>query len=260
MILSLKRNLTYFAAVLSLSSATSLAAITWSSAVTIAGDADVYTADSSAYYAYRFDTTAGVTSDLTINGVTFTAINGSGTTTAPYSHANFVFAPVTSGTMQSSNHQFATGRSGGVSTSATLSADYKTLLGALIFAGGANATDVTGRQNAFELTLKGLEVGKTYSIQLWFNDSREGTSSRRGTIDGGGAVDYNTTNGAGGLGQHVTGTFTATGVQESFIFRGAANDGVGAQLNAFQLRIVPEPSSVLLGCMGPAALVFRRRR
>ena len=238
------------------------AAITWGSAMNITGGADI-SPKGDLEYAYRFEATSGATGAVTVNGVTFSSISGSGSTAAPYSHTNFVFAPLNASPVLSTNHQFGNGRSVGVSTSPTMTADYVSFLGGYIFAGGANSPGtVSGRRNGYTMTLNGLEVGKEYSIQVWYNASRSGSGNRRGAIQDGPAIDYNVTSATvnGGLGQYAIGTFVATGATESFTFLAFADDGIGAQLNGFQLRAIPEPASVMLAGLGAIAMGFRRRR
>jgi hypothetical protein len=62
------------------------------------------------------------------------------------------------------------------------------------------------------------------------------------------------------VGQWIKGTFTADSTSQSLQLSGAlsATDGY-PQINALQLRTIPEPSSALLGGLGLLAL-FRRRR
>lgn len=238
------------------------AAITWGPAMNITGDSDISTIGD-LEYAYRFEATSGATGDLTINGVTFTSISGSTSVAAPNTHTDFVFAPMNVSPVLSTNHQFGNGRSVGVSTSPTMTSSYVSFLGGYIFAGGANSSGVTGRRNGYTMTLNGLEVGKEYSIQAWYNDSRSGTGNRRGAIqDGGPAIDYNVSAASvnGGLGQYAIGTFTASGTTESFTFIAFADENVGAQLNGFQLRLIPEPASTMLAGFGAIVLGLRRRR
>jgi len=238
------------------------AAITWGSAMDITGDADISTIGD-LEYAYRFEATTGATGDVTVNGVTFASVNGEGMNSNPLAHSNFTFAPLNASPVLSTNHQFGNGRSVGVNASAGMSTAYISFLGGYVYAGGANAfPEVSGRRNGYTLTMAGLEIGKEYSVQVWYNDSRSGTTSRQGAILNGPTIDYNVSPATanGGLGQYAIGTFVATGTTESFVFRSSTNDGVGAQLNGFQLRAIPEPASVMLAGLGAIALGLRRRR
>jgi hypothetical protein len=249
------------------------AAITWGSAMNITGDTDISTIGD-LEYAYRFELTSGTAGDVTVNGVTFTSISGSGSVSSSFVRTEnitndtiFTFSPMNVSPVLSTNHQFGNGRSVGVVESPTMTSSYINFLGGYIFAGGANSPGtVTGRRNGYTLTLNGLEIGKEYSVQVWFNDSRAGTSVRQGVIQGGPTIDYNTSantgtsGGQGGLGQYAVGTFVATGTTEDVVFLGFANDGVGAQLNGFQLRAIPEPASVMLAGLGAIAMGLRRRR
>jgi len=253
-----------FASVL-LAPSAAQAAITWSSPMNITGDADISTIGD-LEYAYRFEGSTGASGAVTVNGVTFASISGSNTTSAPYTHGDFIFTPLNSSPVLSTNHQFGNGRSPGLTASSDMSSTYINFLGGYIFAGGANSPGtVTGRRNGYTMTLNGLEIGKEYSVQVWYNDSRLGTSIRQGVIVGGPIIDYNTSAntstdaGLGGLGQYAIGTFVATDTTESFVFRASTNDGVGAQLNGFQVRAIPEPTSIILTGFGAIALGLRRR-
>lgn len=149
----------------------SQAAITWGSAMNIIGDADISTIGD-LEYAYRFEATTGATGDVTVNGVTFTSISGSGSVSSPFVRTEnitndtiFTFSPMNVSPVLSTNHQFGNGRSVGVNVSTGMTAEYINFLGGYIFSGGANSPGtVTGRRNGYSLTMNGLEVGKEYSV------------------------------------------------------------------------------------------------
>ncbi|MCW1923139.1 autotransporter-associated beta strand repeat-containing protein [Luteolibacter arcticus] len=85
--------------------------------------------------------------------------------------------------------------------------------------------------------MNSLTVGRQYLVQIWCDDSRgfDYTSNLSSTGGNTVVVDYNTTNVDGGLGQYVTGTFTASGATQAFTLSGSPIINV---LNAIQLRDV----------------------
>lgn len=135
---------------------------------------------------------------------------------------------------------------------------YDTLLSNFIFTyGNSNNT----------ITLSSLEIGKTYSFQIFEADNRTdydiGGSTVRLTN---GANVYNTTQTFGGnssSGFVINGLFTADAMTQAFNLNKIGSNGTTVnefQVNAFQLRqVVPEPSCALLGGLGFLALLRRRR-
>ncbi len=135
---------------------------------------------------------------------------------------------------------------------------------------------------AAPLTVTGLTVGQQYQVQLMLSDDRTSFLNARNyavsdSNSAPGAADiefgYHSTRGGGvPVGAPVgavdakifTATFTADGTTQDFYTwlyenatHGASN--AGSQVNAIQLRVVPEPASfALLGLAGLAGL--RRRR
>ena len=116
------------------------------------------------------------------------------------------------------------------------------------------------------LTLGGLTNGTPYQVQVWANDSTGSLSGNAAlnpkTIFTAGntvTLDDNNLNAAGGLGQWVTGTFTADATSQNITITPDA--GHLPVLNAFQLRVVPEPATLglLLSGLG-SALAARRRK
>jgi hypothetical protein len=239
-------------------------AITWGTPRNIVNDSDV-SLDGQLVHAYTFTTTNPGNTHV-INSVGFVR-----TQTLEVS-GSYHWGP--SGPSQAS--EFANVGNASAAPYSTTTADYRAILAmGLLATGGSvgatpNANDAF--YNAYTLTLQGLSVGSTYQVQMWFSDSRNFSSAFEAVghlTDGahdapptGPLVDYNVGNveAGGGLGQHVTGTFVATGTTESITFttRGSSVNNT-ALLNAYQLRAIPEPASALIGVLGLARLFLRRR-
>lgn len=222
--------------------ASTAAPITWDVPTTATADTDVSTIGV-LDRAFNFGTT-GVSS-TTINGVLFSPFVVTGT-------------PTTVGSTTFSTN----GGFGGVNTAfgdpaspfSSLSASYQTLLASAVF---GNAADTQ------TLTLNGLNSGQSYQFQWWVNDSRASSGSGRQTIASASnsvSLEHNFQNADGGEGQFVIGTFTASGTSQVISFTATAT-GIGAspQVNGFQLRVIPEPSTVILGIAGASLLLFARR-
>ena len=219
------------------------APITWSAPTTISGD-----------------------SNVSLTGTLFGAANNGGTGVQGTTVNSVLFNPfVTDGsntTFTSGNFTLASAAavSGGSGFGSpqnpfnSLSTAYKTLL--------ASAASTTGTLN---LTIGGLTLGQNYLVQLWVNYSdltspaTETISAVNSTI-----LQYNTTSTVGGVGQFVTGTFTANSSTELInLDNGAVPPSQATLLNAVQVRAVPEPSVWAMMGAGSACLLatmrFRRR-
>ena len=251
-------------------SAAVVQAINWGTATNISGDSDVATTGT-LVTAVNFGRTGtpGV-SGTTVNGVTFTAFavsNGSGASAGPIAGVQIAESP---GVLYSSN---TVGTGSG--SFAGLSSSYQTLLGSAV--GGTLPATVT-------VTLSGdgtnsLVVGRQYLLQLWVNTSNlsslfYGASTQSifndysltpQTV----TLNENVGNGAGNLGQWVTGTFTAASTTARFQINSTSNVNGVPQINALQLRdvtpsSVPETSSMVLLVAGSCGLMLaagaRRRR
>lgn len=236
-------------------------AITWQTPQNITGDSDVST-NGTLVRAYTFtDNNVGTT----------TSVNGVG------------FLRTTSTTIAGAHEMVAFDRSTGVTGSGSSAAEtgavsqaynntttaYKAILAqaARTTGGTTGAPDANSPTdiyyNAYLFTLSGLISGNTYEIQIWASDSRNTLAAYAGVgrLDGLVNVDYNVGNQTGGLGQYVIGTFTATGTSEEFIFDSYPSSSPSvALLNAYQVRIIPEPSAALLAAAGLFAGLSRRRR
>ena len=133
-----------------------------------------------------------------------------------------------------------------------LSSGYQALLDTSCYATG-NIT----------FTLQNLTSGQDYLFQGWVNDSRGSYYSRTEYLSGGGAnsdtfhIESSST--AGSLGYYVIGTFLADSTNQAITVQGV-NLNI-AQLNAFQLRAIPEPATwALLAFSLTSVMVLRRRR
>jgi len=237
-------------------------AITWGSATTIAGDTDVSTSGTLLYaYNVGWDGATGgfngstgtAVAAATVNGVTFSAFGlpagypTSGNTVTVGS-VTMTEAP---GNLWSSN---SLGNATGLSSS------YQSLLAS--GGGASNPATIT-------ITLGGLTVGNQYQLQVWSNNSGNGTGAystpiANTLVSSVVTLDANTTNAAGGVGQYVLGTFTAATTSMNFTLAGTGASGASPLINAFQVRdltAIPGPGGLALAVgLGAAGSGGRRRR
>lgn len=226
------------------------AVTTWAPASNITGDTDISTAGSTVY-AFNL----GSADSTTVNGVTFAAFPvtfNSGPVTVGNVTVRETLGPMSSYPFgQSSDAPYT-----------TLSAAYQALL---------NDYLASGLVEAIEVTMAGLTIGQQYQIQAWSNISIAGSTDSDPnivTLDSGAQnMQSNTTDTAGGLGQYLLGTFTADSSMQVFTLSAISGTvGIGPYsrawpaLNAFQVRAVPEPSSIVLLAGGALSLLHRRRR
>ena len=221
------------------------APITWSAPTTISGDSNVSLTGTLFGAANNGGTGVSAT---TVNSVLFNPFVTDGTNTT-FTSGNFTLSAANS----------VSGSSGFGSPQnpfAALSTPYKNLL--------ASASYVL--PGPLNLTISGLTAGQVYLVQLWVNYSdltspaTETISAVNSTI-----LQYNTTSTVGGVGQFVTGTFTANSSTELITLdNGAVPPSQATLLNAVQVRAVPEPSVWAMMGAGSACLLatmhFRRRR
>lgn len=215
-------------------SAANAASILFGSATNISGDLDVSTSGTFVM-AHHF------TQAVTVNSVPFAAF--------PITN----FTPTATVGAQSitsaDNNLFSANWFGSTSAPfSNLSTDYKALLTSLVT--NAYAMPIT-------LTLGGLSIGQLYQVQLWSSQSTSGS----GTVSllAGNSVNLNINVGGqnGGLGQFVTGTFTADATTQNI---GILMDTAAPSINAFQVRAIPELSSSLALLASSILLIRRRRR
>lgn len=205
--------------------------INWGTPATISNDSDVRT-DGALVAAFNMNGPA-----VTVNGVPFASwtFPFMATTT---SMGNFTIT-------ESPGHLLAQSTSSNSAPFTGLSSNYQTLLGTAVS---------TDDNNTLTLTITGLTLGQTYEFQWWLNASQYagGSPGFRTTASAplNVTLDDNTTNQFGGVGQTVAGTFFAGDVTEVITFNGA-DSTQAPTINAFQLRAVPEPSTLaLLACGG----------
>lgn len=213
------------------------ASITFGPATTILGDSDVYNVGT-LEYAYAW---SGLSP--TVNGVPFTGStslvgDGSGDVTwnAESQHSTaYGFGTSAPWTGLSPSYQDAL-RGG----------DYK-------------------ETGPITVTLNNLTSGNQYAVQLWFHDSRAGFDAVTEAVTSIGgnsvALEKNFQDADGGVGQYTIGTFTADATSQTFTVSSAT--AFNSQINALQVRTVPEPTSIALaafGALGMARLIRQRRR
>lgn len=228
--------------------------IDWGTPANISGDSDVVTTGS-LLYAYNFGS-AGVQS-TNVNGVNFVAWEFPPNPSQSYSNTttkDSVTITESLGWLISSN---GLGTVGG--NFATMTAAYQRLLSS----GGASDFAAT-----LTMSLGGLTPGTEYIFQWWINNS-----SLEQAFQGGGDMLLTTANvgldvvnlnanvgtANGNLGQYVTATFTADSTTKMIDFNGT-NDSNRPLINAFQLRVVPEPSTWFLGAIATTVLALAARR
>lgn len=232
------------------------APITWQTAQTISGDSDVNTGGS-LVYAYNLGT-SGVVSDTTVGGVTFAAAGVSSSGSASFNNGNLI--------IQSSPSIYSQSNFGGSGAPYTsLGSSYQSLLG-----GGVYSTSST--YGFFVLT--GLTAGRTYSVQLWSSNSSgvSGTGAGDEGLDlssslisdayGGNTSTLNSI--TAGIGQYVTGTFTAVSGQTVQVIDIQPSGGTAWLVNALQLRDITATGvpggAGLASVIGLGAATGRRRR
>ena len=201
--------------------------IVWGTPQTISGDSDVSTAGS---LLYAFNVGASTVAASTVNGVTFAAYHFPVDPSAQTVTVGDVTMTESPSFLVGFNVASTSSPYSGLSTA------YKTMLDT---GGGAGFPD------AITMTFGGLSIGQPYLFQWWASNAgnippvSEVSASATNSV----TLDANLTNTAGGLGQFVTGTFTADGATQDIVLT-----GVGGQplINAFQIRAVPEPSTLAM--------------
>lgn len=176
------------------------------------------------------------TTDVIVNGITFGAANSVAQYTSP--GGTFVNA---------SNYT-------GPTITGLTAAETTSLLDSVEFGSGVGNSTIT---------LTGLSIGTDYMVQILLSDMRSSQTWNIGYAETVGGAEVYTPNlianaGSTGGAQIITGTFTATQASQELHFdQNPTNNN--AELNALQLRVIPEPSTALLGGFGLLALLRRRR-
>lgn len=232
------------AALVGTASQSPAATITWGTPTAIASESDVSVNGTTIIARQATLTNA----DQTVNGVLF---SGSVNT------QNGVTFGLPSGWGGYDPNSYVLGAAG---TPGTLSTAYQTMLTGGWFADGPGTST---------FSLSGLTVGQDYQLQIWVADYRQfppNVYNRSETFTAGNTSDPLTflqTNPSGinlgaSSGSYILGLFTADGSTQTVDISSAQS----RQLNALQLRAVPEPSAVVLGGLGLVGMlgIFRRRR
>ena len=226
------------------------APINWSTAQDITGASDVVTTGTlfAAANFFREGAVNPGAGDVTVNGVLFTGVSAPGDSPGVTSRTvgNITVTGTSNAVLVNMLAEIGLGGPGG----------YNGLLNQGFYIYNPGSTQ--GRTLNF--SIGNLITNAQYLIQYWVQDGRSGVSSRT-VIVGGQTLSVNA---GSGLGQFITGTFTADGSSQAFTAVGGT-DGV-AYANAMQVRLlaVPEPATLAIVGVGIACAVcggqIRRRR
>ena len=216
--------------------------IAWGPATDVSGDSDVSTSGTLvAAYSLGNNPNSGNTN--TVNGVDFTPVAITASAPGPAS-VSFGGDTLTSDAVSGYDHFGAP---------ASFTAAYQSLLTSAAYESTGNIAD------PLVLTLNNLTVGRQYQFETWVNDTRSFGASRNETVGSSGdSVTLAFQTGTLAAGQFVLGTFTADSTGSQVI---AFTGNQDAQINAFQLRAVPEPAALgLLAIGGLGLLLLKQRR
>ncbi|MDF7808664.1 PEP-CTERM sorting domain-containing protein [Pontiellaceae bacterium B12219] len=206
--------------------------VDWESTAGLTGDTDVSTLGA-LEYAYNL----GATDSFTVNTVAFDGTGGGGIADLN-NDGNVMIDPIDNGA------------DAGFSN---LSGDFGSLLGSAQWLKAAGGT----------ITLGNLTDGQEYQVQVFSSDTRSGRNNVL-VLDGGTAGEFtslgNGSVAAGGAGgTYVIGTFTADATGEASFFADYLGSG-NANINAIQIRAIPEPATIgLVAAFGGGILFIRRR-
>ena len=257
----MKKSFNIFAAVTVTALALSLAVepakaavINWGVAQNITGSSDVVTTGTLHASANFWATGSSAGSgNITVNGVQFDGFQSARTLAPGSGPTSLTVGNITlTGTSPEANTVNLQGQGVPVLGGP---ASYNDLLNQTAYVYNTNTTGTMG------VSVGGLTNGAQYLIQYWVNDSRGGEPGTRTSLIDGNTLKLNTTGTAGGLGQYITGTFTADSTTQGFQVTG----GVGsvAYANAMQVRllVVPEPTQMVsVAAIGAALGMWRMRK
>lgn len=114
-----------------------------------------------------------------------------------------------------------------------------------------------GLTTAGTLVLSGLTSGQDYLVQLLSVDNRGANAGKTLSVDSGPSVTYCSSTGGYWL---FTGTFTADAGTQTI---GLLNSTGNPQVNAYQVRVIPEPGTIALlvaGLVGLLCYAWRKRK
>jgi hypothetical protein len=253
--------------------------IIWSAPAKISSDTDVSLNGTLVRAINATPTNTTLAIDVTLNGVTFVAArkNGTGLYVAP---GGDTFLPTDTSSVGPTSGGFQAFGQGGAPFN-TLSAACSNLLCTAYWNDGTDIGSTWAATAGYDWTLNNLTVGKTYELQVWVNDSRLSNLGQNNpalftsVMDTNGHsvnLEHNVDNLLGGVGQHVTGTFTADATSQTLKLVGGNTAGADTSgstatslLNAYQLRDIspagtPRITEILLeginlitrGTNGPA--------
>jgi hypothetical protein len=223
------------------------APVAWHDVLAVADCSDINKSGAPVLAAYY----SGTAGSMTINGVTFT---DSGTKTATQNGVNAALGEDVQGF--SKGAFFSDNCVGSAAITGSDAFNYTTLLASACKGG------------TITLTFSGLTVGKQYLVQFWAFDDWD-KNSQAETITGPGADTHIPTlvrrnNLTGSYtnvgGTHVTGTFTADSIDQTFKVT-STTAGVPAQLNGVQLRdvtgitVLPAVPPTPLSALGVSGIV-----
>jgi hypothetical protein len=255
----MKKSFNIFAAVtvtaLSLSLAVEpakAAVINWGVAQNITGSSDVITTGTLHASANFFATgTAAGSGNITVNTVQFDGFQAARIQSPGSGPTSLTVGNITlTGTSPEANNVNLQGFAGTGGP-----ASYNGLLNQLAYVVNLSTTGTMG------VSIGGLTNGAQYLIQFWVNDSRAAPFATRTSLVDGNILAVNTSNNLGGIGQYITGTFTADSTTQSFQSIGGV--GSTAYANAMQVRMiaVPEPTQIVsVAAIGAALGMWRLRK
>ncbi|MCL5945841.1 MAG: PEP-CTERM sorting domain-containing protein [Planctomycetes bacterium] len=225
--------------------------ITWGTATNISGPSDVSTVGSLVIA----DAFGCPTQTEIVNGVTFNAFTADNGQPVAVQGNVTISTPVSGDTM---------GYNLNIGGGTNFGASYNGIL-------DQAATLVGTGSDPMDLAVTGLASGQLYQIEIWVADYRVGGSNNRsetlsGSTSDSATIEYLGGNGTGTSGgQFITGTFVAdnSGTQTISMTPAPVTGGgygMDAQINAFQLRTVPEPATLGLVAVGGLGLLLLKRR